>query len=33
MFFLDPLHTGRVRIQDILACGFLDQLIEVKLFV
>lgn len=30
MFFLDPLHTGRVRIQDILACGFLDQLIEVS---
>ncbi|KAK7591052.1 hypothetical protein V9T40_002665 [Parthenolecanium corni] len=30
MFFLDPLHTGRVRIQDILACGFLDQLIELR---
>lgn len=30
MFFLDPLHTGRIRIQDILACGFLDELIEVR---
>lgn len=30
MFFLDPLHTGRIRIQDILACGFLDDLIKVS---
>lgn len=30
MFFLDPLHTGRIRIQDILACGFLDELIELR---
>jgi len=28
-FFLDPLRTGRVRIQDILACSFLDDLLEV----
>ena len=32
LFFLDPLHTGRVRIQDILACSFLDDLLEVCLF-
>jgi hypothetical protein len=29
LFFLDPLRTGRVRIQDILACSFLDDLLEV----
>ncbi|KAJ8883525.1 hypothetical protein PR048_015369 [Dryococelus australis] len=29
-FFLDPLHTGRVRIQDILACSFLDELLELR---
>ena len=28
-FFLDPLRTGKVKIQDILACSFLDDLIEV----
>ena len=28
-FFLDPLRTGRVKIQDILACSFLDDLLEV----
>lgn len=30
MFFLDPLKTGRVRIQDILACSFLDDLLELR---
>ncbi|KAE8742888.1 hypothetical protein FOCC_FOCC011506 [Frankliniella occidentalis] len=30
LFFLDPLHTGRVRIQDILACSFLDDLLELR---
>lgn len=30
LFFLDPLRTGRVRIQDILACSFLDDLLEVS---
>ncbi|XP_063242830.1 serine/threonine-protein phosphatase 2A regulatory subunit B'' subunit gamma-like [Bacillus rossius redtenbacheri] len=29
-FFLDPLRTGRVRIQDILACSFLDELLELR---
>jgi len=29
-FFLDPLHTGRVRIRDILACSFLDDLLELR---
>ena len=28
-FFLDPLRTGRIKIQDILACSFLDDLLEV----
>lgn len=30
MFFLDPMHTGRVRIQDIIASGFLDELLELR---
>ncbi len=30
-FFLDPLRTGKVKIQDILACSFLDDLLEVGL--
>lgn len=30
-FFLDPLRTGRIRIQDILACRFLDDLLEVSI--
>ncbi|KAF3421762.1 hypothetical protein E2986_04161 [Frieseomelitta varia] len=30
LFFLDPLRTGRVRIQDILACSFLDDLLELR---
>ena len=29
-FFLDPLRTGKVRILDILACGFLDDLLELR---
>jgi serine/threonine-protein phosphatase 2A regulatory subunit B''/actin-binding protein anillin len=31
LFFLDPLKLGKVRIQDILASGFLDELLEVKM--
>ena len=30
-FFLDPLRSGKIRIQDILACSFLDDLLEVGL--
>lgn len=33
LFFLDPLRTGRVRIQDILACSFLDDLLEVHIII
>ncbi|CAG0883280.1 unnamed protein product [Darwinula stevensoni] len=29
-FFLDPFRSGRVRIQDILACSFLDDLLELR---
>lgn len=29
-FFLDPLRAGRIKIQDILACGFLDDLLELR---
>ncbi|VDL65160.1 unnamed protein product, partial [Hymenolepis diminuta] len=29
-FFLDPLRAGRIRICDILACGFLDHLLELR---
>ncbi|UYV68979.1 PPP2R3C, partial [Cordylochernes scorpioides] len=29
-FFLDPLKTNRVRIQDILCCSFLDDLLELR---
>ena len=32
-FFLDPLRTGKVKIQDILACSFLDDLLEVRSFL
>lgn len=32
-FFLDPLGTGKVRIRDILACSFLDDLLEVRFFL
>lgn len=30
LFFLDPLRTGRIRVQDILASGFLDHLVELR---
>lgn len=30
LFFLDTLRTGRVRILDILACSFLDDLLELR---
>lgn len=29
-FFLDPLRTGKVKIRDILASGFLDDLLELR---
>lgn len=29
-FFLDPLHTGKIKILDVLACGFLDDLLELR---
>merc|ERR1719507_37309 len=29
-FFLDPLRTGKIRIQDILASSFLDELLELR---
>ncbi len=29
-FFLDPLRTGRIRIRDVLACSFLDDLLELR---
>lgn len=29
-FFLDPLGMGRIRIRDILACSFLDDLLELR---
>eukprot|EP00064_Thunnus_orientalis_P011971 superscaffoldBa00001784_g12004 len=29
-FFLDPLRTGKIKIQDILACSFLDDLLELR---
>ena len=29
-FFLDPLRAGRIRIQDVLACSFLDDLLELR---
>ncbi|XP_005112632.1 serine/threonine-protein phosphatase 2A regulatory subunit B'' subunit gamma [Aplysia californica] len=29
-FFLDPLRSGKIRIQDILACSFLDDLLELR---
>lgn len=29
---IDPMHTGRVRIQDIIASGFLDELLEVSVY-
>ncbi|XP_014260377.1 serine/threonine-protein phosphatase 2A regulatory subunit B'' subunit gamma-like [Cimex lectularius] len=30
LFFLDPMRTGKIRIQDILACSFLDDLLELR---
>lgn len=30
LFFLDPLKLGKVRIQDVLASGFLDELLELR---
>lgn len=29
-FFLDPLRTGKIKIQDILCCPFLDDLMELR---
>ncbi|EHA98522.1 Serine/threonine-protein phosphatase 2A regulatory subunit B'' subunit gamma [Heterocephalus glaber] len=29
-FFLDPLRTGKIKIQGILACSFLDNLLELR---
>ena len=29
-FFLDPMRTGKIRIADILACSFLDDLLELR---
>lgn len=29
-FFLDPLRTGKVKIRDILASGYLDDLLELR---
>jgi len=29
-FFLDPLRTGKIRIQDVLSCSFLDDLLELR---
>ncbi len=29
-FFLDPMRSGRVRIQDVLSCSFLDDLLELR---
>jgi len=29
-FFLDPLRVGKIKIQDVLACSFLDDLLELR---
>jgi len=29
-FFLDPLRSGKIRIRDVLACSFLDELLELR---
>lgn len=29
-FFLDPMRTGKIKILDILACSFLDDLLELR---
>lgn len=31
-FFLDPYHTGRIKILDILSCGFIDDFLDVIIF-
>ncbi|BES91397.1 phosphatase 2A regulatory subunit B'' subunit [Nesidiocoris tenuis] len=30
LFFLDPLHTGKIKVQDILTSSFLDDLLELR---
>ena len=30
MFFLDPFRSGKVKINDILESGFLDDLVELR---
>lgn len=32
-FYLDPLRIGKIRIADILSCGFLDELLEVSILL
>lgn len=32
-FFLDSLRTGRIRIRDVLASSFLEDLLEVNVFL
>ncbi|CAL8088430.1 unnamed protein product [Orchesella dallaii] len=29
-FFLDPYHTGRIKILDILSCGFIDDFLDLR---
>merc|ERR550534_1704487 len=29
-FFLDPMRTGKIKIRDVLACSFLDDLLELR---
>ncbi|XP_065662240.1 serine/threonine-protein phosphatase 2A regulatory subunit B'' subunit gamma isoform X4 [Hydra vulgaris] len=29
-FFLDPMRTGKIKIQDVLSCSFLDDLLELR---
>ncbi|ESO06989.1 hypothetical protein HELRODRAFT_191272 [Helobdella robusta] len=29
-FFLDPLHIGKIKIQDVLTCTFLNDLLELR---
>ncbi|XP_065196082.1 serine/threonine-protein phosphatase 2A regulatory subunit B'' subunit gamma-like [Sycon ciliatum] len=29
-FFLDPLRTGKVKVQDIMSCKFLDELLQLR---
>uniref|UniRef100_A0A0A9YPT9 Serine/threonine-protein phosphatase 2A regulatory subunit B'' subunit gamma n=1 Tax=Lygus hesperus TaxID=30085 RepID=A0A0A9YPT9_LYGHE len=30
LFFLDPMHTGKIKVQDILTSSFLDDLLELR---